>query len=182
MKFKNIRKTSQGFGGFDESYDVAEVVFLGVPLKTTDFPHPSVVDAPTEIRKASLELESFIMPGPDTFEALSISDLGDLDLSQDIREARNQVTGVVREILDDEKILALLGGEHTLSEFVTSVLDDPFVLYLDAHRDLRESYREKRFPMGRWLAGFLITFPLRNSFKLGFGPARGRRRNSPQKR
>lgn len=148
MKSKNFRKPSKGFGAFDEPYDIAEIVFLGVPLKTTDFPHPSVADAPAEIRKASLELETFIMPEPDIFEALSVSDLGDLDISQDIGEARNQITGVVREVLVDGKIPALLGGEHTLSGFAVSVLDDPFVLHIDAHRDLRESYRGKKVSHG----------------------------------
>lgn len=167
MKFKNICKPSKGFGAFDEPYDMAEIIFIGIPLKTTDFPNPGVANAPTEIREASLELETFIMPGPDIFEALSVSDLGDLDLSQDSREARNQITEVVREILGDGKVPALLGGEHTLSGFAVSVSDAPFVLYLDAHRDLRESYRGRKVSHGTVARRILDHVPPEKLIQVG---------------
>jgi len=54
------------------------------------------------------------------------------------------VEEAVRGILEDGKLPALLGGEHTLTLFSLAAFGDVYLLQLDAHRDLREEYLGSR--------------------------------------
>jgi agmatinase len=131
-----------GFGGFDEPYDRANVVFAGVPLDVTSSYRSGYRFGPARIREASANLETFLTSaGLDVFERLNISDLGDLVItSTDLQATGDRITGLVRRVSGEGKIPALLGGEHTLTYFALRAFDDIAVLQLDAHRDLRDEY------------------------------------------
>ncbi|MBA7593975.1 Guanidinobutyrase [subsurface metagenome] len=131
-----------GFGGFDEPYERANVVFVGVPLDITSSYRSGYRFGPARIREASANLETYLMAaGLDVFERLNISDLGDLEVTPtDLKATGERILRTVQRIKGDEKMPVLLGGEHTLTYFAAQAFDDVFVVQLDAHCDLRDEY------------------------------------------
>ena len=137
-----ITQIRPGFGGFDEPYERANVVFLGVPLDVTSSYRSGYRFAPARIREASANLETYLTSaGLDVFERLNISDLGDLVVTPtDLKATGERISQAVQRIHKDGKIPVLLGGEHTLTYFAPQPFEDLFVVQLDAHRDLRDEY------------------------------------------
>ncbi|TKJ27003.1 MAG: agmatinase [Hadesarchaea archaeon B3_Hades] len=137
-----ITPVRPGFGGFDEPYERANVVFLGVPLDVTSSYRSGYRFGPARIREASANLETYLTSaGLDVFERLNISDLGDLMITPtDLRATGERISRSVQKITKDGKMPILLGGEHTLSYFTLQAFKDVFVVQLDAHRDLRDEY------------------------------------------
>jgi len=131
-----------GFGGFDEPYERANVVFVGVPLDVTSSYRTGMRFAPARIRDASVNLETYLMSAElDVFERLGIADIGDLMLvPTDMNVSGGRIERVVRKLLDEGKVPAILGGEHTMTYFSSKVLGKAFLVQLDAHRDLRDEY------------------------------------------
>jgi agmatinase len=131
-----------GFGGFDEPYERANVVFVGVPFDVTSSYRTGMRFAPAKIRDASVNLETYLMSaGLDVFEQLGIADIGDLMLvPTDMNASGGRIERVVRKLLDEGKVPAILGGEHTLTYFSSKVLREAFLVQLDAHCDLRDEY------------------------------------------
>ncbi len=144
--FPPLVKISPGFGGFDFPYEKADVVFIGVPLDVSSSYRSGYRFAPARIREASANLETFIPSvGVDVFEALNITDIGDLVLtSTDILETGGRIAGAVSRVAADGKLPFILGGEHTVTVFSSEVFGDAFIVQLDAHRDLRDEYMGDR--------------------------------------
>ena len=139
---EHVISVRPGFGGFDELYEKANVVFLGVPLDVTSSYRAGTKFAPAKIREASANLETYLMSAElDVFEKLGISDLGDLSvIPTDLAATGERIRKVLQELREDGKIPALLGGEHTLTYFAAQDFKDAFLIQLDAHRDLRDEY------------------------------------------
>jgi len=142
MTYEDLIKIRPGFGGFDLPYEKADVVFLGAPVDLTSSYRPGYRFAPTKIREASLNLETYIMSvGVDVFEKLNVTDVGDIIVTPaDLEQTGKRITRAVEQILKDGKTPVVLGGEHTVSYFAIKPVEDAFVIHLDAHRDLREEY------------------------------------------
>jgi len=139
---EHIIAVRPGFGGFDELYEKARVVFLGVPIDVTASYRPGTRFGPAKIRGVSAHLETYLMSANlDVFERLGISDLGDIAVvPTDLEATGDRIRKVLQELRRDEKIPAILGGEHTLTYFAARDFKDSFLIQLDAHRDLREEY------------------------------------------
>jgi agmatinase len=168
MISKNLLAVRPGFGGFDEPYDVAEVAFAGVPLDLTSSYRSGSRFAPARIRGASMNLESYLMPRLDVYERLHISDVGDLDLAgADMETAGGRIEEVVSKLREDGKVPALLGGEHTLTCFALKAFEDVYVLQLDAHRDLRQEYRDESICHATVMRRVLDEFPPERLIQLG---------------
>ncbi len=134
-----------GFGGLEGSYEDAEVVFLGIPLDSTSSYRTGTRFGPSRIREASLNLETHLMSlGVELEERWRVADLGDLLLSSELGEDGRRIREAVKGLLEDGKIPALLGGEHTLTLFSLQAFGEVYLLQLDAHRDLREEYLGSR--------------------------------------
>lgn len=142
MLGENLVPVRPGFGGFDEPYERARVVFMGVPLDVTSSYRSGTRFGPAKIREASMNLETYLMSADlDVFERLGIADVGDLVISStDLKATGERIERTVRKLRDDGKVPALLGGEHTLTYFASKALGGAFVVQLDAHRDLRDEY------------------------------------------
>ncbi len=135
-----------GFGGFNFPYEKADVVFVGAPLDATSSYRSGYRTAPSKIREASTNLETYLMSvGLDVFEKLNVSDLGDLVMTPtDIEASGKRITEIVKKVGGDGKIPILLGGEHTITYFPLKVFRDAFVIHFDAHRDLRDEYADAK--------------------------------------
>lgn len=158
-----------GFGGFDEPYDRANLVFMGVPLDATSSYRSGYRFGPARIREASANLETYLMSTKlDVFERLNISDLGDIVITPtDLKATGERVTKLVRQVSGEGKIPALLGGEHTLTYFALQAFEDVFVIQLDAHRDLRDEYMGDRLCHATVMRRVLDSLPPERLLQIG---------------
>ncbi len=142
MEHEHLIPIRPGFGGFDEPYERANVVFMGVPLDVTSSYRSGYRFAPAKIREASANLETYLTSaGLDVFEQLNISDVGDIVITPtDLKATGERITRLVKRVSGEGKMPILLGGEHTLTYFALQAFDDISVIQLDAHRDLRDEY------------------------------------------
>lgn len=158
-----------GFGGFDEPYDRANVVFIGVPLDVTSSYRSGYRFGPARIREASANLETYLISaGLDVFEQLNISDLGDIVITPtDLKAAGERITQLVKRVSSEGKIPVLMGGEHTITYFALQALDDVFVVQLDAHRDLRDEYMGDRLCHATVMRRVLDHLPSERLLQIG---------------
>ena len=169
--FEYLAPVKQAFGGlgFEEPYERAEVVLVGVPLDITSSYRMGSRLAPAKIREASLDLETYQMSvGVEVSERLRISDLGDLVLLQtDLAASGKMILSLASKIRQDGKIPFLLGGEHTLTYFASKPFRDAFLLQLDAHRDLRDEYMGERICHATVMRRVLDDLPAWRLIQLG---------------
>lgn len=169
MEREDLIQVRPGFGGFDFPYEKADVVFIGVPLDVTSSYRPGYRFAPTKIREASANLETYIMSaGVDVFERLNITDIGDvIIMPTDLNKTGARITRVVKRVLEDGKMPAILGGEHTVSYFTLQAFDDISVIHFDAHRDLRDEYLGDRLCHATVMRRALDRLPAERLIQLG---------------
>ncbi|MDI6884123.1 MAG: agmatinase [Hadesarchaea archaeon] len=166
---ENLTPVRPGFGGFDEPYERANVVFIGVPLDITSSYRSGYRFGPARIREASANLETYLTSaGVDVFERLNISDLGDLIITPtDLMASGKRISQVVKKVHGDGKMPALLGGEHTLTYFALETFKNVFVIHLDAHRDLRDEYLGDRLCHATVMRRVLDRLPPKRLLQIG---------------
>lgn len=137
------------FLGLEErglTVDDCRVVILPVPYEATVTYRPGTKLGPAAIIEASREVETFDLELESDPSEIGIFTCDDLEV--DTRGPEYMIERV-REacggFIEKDKVVALLGGEHSVSlGAVRACLDrydDLTVLQLDAHGDLRDSYQ-----------------------------------------
>jgi agmatinase len=129
------------FCGWEESL----VVVLPVPLESTTSYMKGTAEGPAALIEASHQVEFFDDELNTETYRRGIATLEPVRFKKDgLSEAVGQVEKRVRELLDENKRVAMIGGEHTVSVGAVRAYRKRFpdltVLHLDAHADLRESY------------------------------------------
>ncbi|MFO8034165.1 MAG: agmatinase [Candidatus Bipolaricaulota bacterium] len=135
------------FVGAESSLDGARVALLGVPLERTVSFRGGPTQAPTAIRAASASLESYSHLFRTDLSQLRVADLGDVDCEATLDEVLERVRSSVGEILEAGTAPGLLGGEHTITLPAVQAAAEKGpvqVVALDAHSDLRDTYRGER--------------------------------------
>ncbi len=129
------------FSGYQKSFTEASYVVLGVPFDITSTYRTGARFAPTAIREASLNIETYSLRSKMDIEDTNLHDLGDLHVTSDTQETLKRLEQVTKELLAENKIPTIIGGEHTITLGATRTIDKPFaVLDFDAHLDLRDEY------------------------------------------
>jgi agmatinase len=135
------------FGAIPEqyiSYEDARVVVLPVPLESTATYRPGTRGAPEAIISASSHMELYDEELGVTICTIGIHTAPELTLQSDPQKATGIIKEAVERYLHDEKLVSVVGGEHTVTvgcvQAVHERWPDVSVLYLDAHADLRDSY------------------------------------------
>ena len=129
------------FGGFRRSFEEADYVILGVPLDVTSTFRSGCRFAPSAIRLASLNLETYSFRANVDAENLVIHDLGDLHVTGEVAGTLRQLELVVKEILEAKKMPVLIGGEHTITLGATKSINESIaIVSFDAHLDVRNEY------------------------------------------
>jgi len=129
------------FGGFQRSLDEADYVILGVPLDVTSTFRAGCRFAPSAIRQASLNLETYSFRAGIDAEDLLVHDLGDFHVTGKVDETLSQLELVVKEVLEAQKLPVLIGGEHTITLGATrGISENIAVVSFDAHLDMRNEY------------------------------------------
>jgi len=130
------------FGGFENLIEQADYVVLGVPFDLTSTYRTGARFAPSAIREASLNIETYSFRSNLDLDDLKIHDLGDLHISHSAEISLKRLEACVDDLLKTEKTPVLIGGEHTITLGAMRGVggEDTAVISLDAHLDLRNEY------------------------------------------
>ncbi len=141
MDYTALYTSKTFFGGVQKEIDEADYVIIGVPLDITGTYRSGSKFAPSSIREASLNIETYSFRSNIDLEDIRIHDLGDIDLTGDINENIKRIELVVGEVLRMNKTAVLIGGEHTLTLGAAKNLKgEAALISFDAHLDLRERF------------------------------------------
>jgi agmatinase len=140
IKFKHLC-----FVDASAEYVTAPLILLGCPFDGTTTYKPGSRFAPTAIREASQSLESYSPIQKKDLSQISLCDLGDLELPfGNTPRILNLIKKAITQLLNDEKIPIILGGEHLITLPIISAFREPYpdlmLVHLDAHTDLRDEY------------------------------------------
>jgi agmatinase len=136
------------FGGFEHrrAFDDSRVVVLPVPFERTTSYVAGTRNGPREILLASGQVELWDEETRSEAYDQGIYTLPELELPyQDIREALDEIKRVAASLIERNKFLVVLGGEHSVSVPVVEALaartPNLSVLQIDAHADMRDAYQ-----------------------------------------
>ncbi|RLB65293.1 MAG: agmatinase [Deltaproteobacteria bacterium] len=129
--------------------DEADVLLLPIPLERTVSFKPGTADAPKAILETSEHLEFYEEDaGWSPFKYLKLSILPEFedDQSQSDADLHARLTAHVASFPKDNLFISL-GGEHSLTPSVVEArMPEPgTVIFLDAHGDMRTSYKGSRY-------------------------------------
>jgi len=134
---------SSVFSGVQTEFVEAEYVVLGVPLDLTSTYRSGARFAPTAIREASLNIETYSFRTGTDMEDLKTHDLGDLHVTGNVQETLRRLKLVARDLLKMGKTPVVVGGEHTLTlGMMQAVNGNSALVSFDAHLDLRNQYMD----------------------------------------
>lgn len=140
-----MKKNIHTFIGCDADYPESEIVIFGAPFDGTTSFRPGARFASATMRNESGGLETFSPYQDRDLLNLNVFDAGDLELPfGDTEAALDQISECTEDILSDNKIPLMIGGEHLVTlGAVRSVLlhyPDLRIIHFDAHADLRDEY------------------------------------------
>lgn len=140
-----MNKNIETFIGCEAEYNEAELVLFGAPFDSTTSYRPGARFGSCAIRHESFGIETYSPYQDEDLTDYKVFDSGDLELCFGSAEAAlSDIEERAAEILDDDKIPLLIGGEHlvTLGSFraVQKKYSDVHIIHFDAHADLRDDY------------------------------------------
>jgi len=140
MSYFYLARSWPPFKGFEEGD--SRVGLLGVGFDSTASYKPGTRFAPRRIREVSLELEDYLPLFNAYTSSIKIRDLGDLDVAfGDAEETLRRVTVTVGEMLGENLVPVVIGGEHTITLGILRAFKRPVdVVVVDAHLDARDEY------------------------------------------
>jgi N1-aminopropylagmatine ureohydrolase len=136
------------FAGLEPPYSnlqQAKTVILPVPYDSTSEWRSGSRHGPQAIIDASQYLELYDLELDREIYKIGISTLPQIEpVLSSPQDMINRVYQVIKGLIQKEKFVVLLGGEHTLSLGAVRAFQEAFprlsVLQLDAHADLRDEY------------------------------------------
>jgi len=141
MKNKNVHT----FIGCDCEYEDSKIVIFGAPFDGTTSYRPGTRFASAAMRNESYSIETYSTYQDKDLEDINVFDGGDLELPfGNTEKVLNEIEERVTEILNDEKIPLMIGGEHLVSlgavRGVAKKYEDLHIIHFDAHADLRDEF------------------------------------------
>lgn len=140
-----IEKNIVNFIGCDAGYEEADIVIFGAPFDSTTSFRPGTRFAGGAIRNDSYGLEVYSPYQDKELIENKVCDCGDLELAIGSSErVLEQIQECAAEILKDEKLPFLIGGEHLVTlgsvRAAAERYPDMHIIHFDAHTDLRQDY------------------------------------------
>jgi len=138
------------FADASKDFSSSKFIILGVPFDGTSSYRCGSKFAPDEIRKASYNLESYILEHTIDLSSVPIHDMGNigtLDEFGSAKEVIDTVYSTLSEIIPD-KFPIMLGGEHSITIGAAKALEklkDVGIIFIDAHADFRDQYLGNRY-------------------------------------
>lgn len=132
------------------AFDKAKVVVLPVPYDSTTEYKTGAREGPQAIIDASQYLELYDAELDQEISEVGIHTLPEVQpLMSSPELMMERVYQIAKDLLDKGKLLAMLGGEHSLSLGMVKAFKEKYpglsVLQLDAHADLRDQYQGTRY-------------------------------------
>lgn len=142
-----MKKYSKQYLGIEApftDYETARFVVLPVPYEGGVSYGHGTDKAPDAIIEASHYLELYDEVFDTEPYRMGICTLAPMDTNIPPEQLIQNIQNQVRALLDDEKCVAMLGGDHSISSGYARAIRDKYpefsVIQLDAHSDLRDSY------------------------------------------
>lgn len=127
-------------GATDGPAATADYAIIGAPLDISGSFEPGARFGPDRIRRFARGFEDYDRRTDQRFSDLGVIDRGDVRAWGDVPAYLDFLQGELTDIVDEETVPVVLGGEHTVSlAGVRATAPDVF-LALDAHLDLRLEY------------------------------------------
>jgi agmatinase len=131
-------------------FESSEFVILPVPYQETTTFKTGTKEGPQAIIHASREVETFDEELNQESFKVGIHTLEEMEVTMRGPEKMvEKVYKIAKELVDMNKRVVLLGGEHTVSiglvKAESEKCENLSVLQLDAHADLRDSYQESKY-------------------------------------
>ena len=140
-----MEKNIETFIGCDSSYEDAKIVIFGAPFDSTTSFRPGARFGSAAIRHESFGIETYSPYQDKDLTDYNVFDKGDLELCFGSSEmALKDIEDCASEILNDNKMPLLIGGEHLVTlgsvRAVAKKHDNLHIIHFDAHADLRDDY------------------------------------------
>ena len=135
----------------DETSDPVAIVF-GVPFDSTHSYKPGTRFGPDAIRDAFNNIEIFHPQFQLDLESTNIKDLGNIKQTVVAEEMLEMVQKITAELLQRNKQLIILGGEHliTLGTYMSFPKETGYLVF-DAHYDLRNEFADIKLSHASYL-------------------------------
>ncbi|AGB37801.1 agmatinase [Natronococcus occultus] len=136
------RERTDGTGQPDRTD--ANFVVVGAPLDASTTFQPGTRFGPRRIRHFAETFDDYDHRTDQYFSELGVVDHGDVRPWDDVSEYLEWLEGTVRDVVWDEAIPLVLGGEHTVTLAGARAVEPEALVVLDAHLDLRDEYDGNR--------------------------------------
>lgn len=138
------------FIGCESEYNDAKIVVFGAPFDSTTSFRPGARFASSVMRNESYGIETYSPYQDKDLSEISVFDGGDLELPYgNTIKALEAIENYVSNIISDDKIPFMIGGEHLVSygavKAVAGKYNDLHLIHFDAHADLRDQYLGEKF-------------------------------------
>lgn len=140
-----MQKNIETFLGCDSEYSDSRIVIFGAPFDSTTSYRPGTRFASRHMRAESYGLETYSPYQGLDLEDTDIFDSGDLELCfGDTAAALADIENHTRQIVGDNKIPLMIGGEHLVTLGALRAVFEKYpnlhIIHFDAHADLRDEY------------------------------------------
>ena len=136
------------FADAETDFKDALFVIFGVPYDRTVSFRSGAKNAPSKIREASWNFESFDLLTGINFRDIPVHDYGNLSISNDDPpyELFKKIKKFSETLLQNNKIPIGIGGEHSITPGIISAFPEDIILIsLDAHLDFRDKYQNEPY-------------------------------------
>ena len=133
------------FADADAEYSSADYVLFGVPFDGTTSFKAGCRDAPLAIRQVSYNIETYLPFYDLEMTDVSVHDMGDMYVECLPDLMVEQVADAVSDLIKDEKIPVMMGGEHSVTIGAVQTLKPKWYVVCDAHLDMQDEYRGSPF-------------------------------------
>ena len=141
--------------------ETAKYVVLPAPYEGTVCYKPGTADGPAAILNASAQVETFDEELMAEFVQAGIATLPLVATSDDPATQMEAIRQAARPVIDSGRFLLTLGGEHSIThplvELMAAKHGEISVLQIDAHADLRDTYRGTKLSHGAVMRRVLET-------------------------
>ncbi len=129
----------------DKPYDKADIVIFGAPFDSTTSFRPGARFGYRQMKAESYALETYSPYLDKDLEQINVHDAGELELCfGDAESALKTIESTAMQILNDNKLPVMIGGEHLVSlgsiRAAAKKYRNLHLIHFDAHTDLREDY------------------------------------------
>tara|TARA_B100001559_G_C16477894_1_gene612287 strand:- start:848 stop:1729 length:882 start_codon:yes stop_codon:yes gene_type:complete len=147
----NYLSQKKGFLGYEAISKIKnKVVIVPFGLEKSVSYGSGTKNGPREIIKASHQVELFDEElNKEPYKKIGIKTLKPFAIKKNIIAALNQLSKINQNIISNNQLPIVLGGEHSLTPgsikpFIKKY-NELIILHFDAHADLRESYNGNKF-------------------------------------